>query len=608
MSRRLPELLALLCAAGLALHALWRWPLYVAEMWTWRATSMDYDGLVLAVARDKHPPLQPLLAWALRQVHEAEWFLRLPSALGAVAAVVVLGLCVRRVLGEGKDTPGFAALGMLVLSLVPLWLAHAGIMRPYALGAAVGAGLVHGALRAPEAPRSAALQLGLLGVVGLYLHYVSGAVLGAAWLGAGLGLALSGREDRWRQLALLAAVGLLVLLALAPWMAWAGSAHLGKTRWGAPSPVVLRYLLFEADDLGNAGMHGVVLLAALGLLASLAGRRWVLVGLGVGALAFPLLMSASFEVRVRTYALLGLAPVVVLLAVVGAARLWRRPGAWALLALLGLGPGALELLSLPSNPSGRPEDAADDGVHDARRDMRLLSSLVPPGQRLVIPLVLEPDIYGHYAPDAVLLGPHEPGEPGDWRFLSGGGRQHEPPPEGARGCRLEHAFAMTLDLPDDAACERVLGALAEGPHRPWQLELAQHAEDDTAREAHLRAALGGSSPEAHLALHRLLLDQGRGQEAREIARDGVRLALSRRDRFPAALLLEEQGRWLEEQGEAEAAASARASAACLQRATEEVWLPQRCLLPLLRDTVQPKDLGSPAGPPRERRRRRTPPP
>lgn len=577
MLRSLPLAAVGLLAAAIAGHALVRWPLYVAEMWTWQAADADWGTLAWHLAGDRHPPLQPVLVWLIRGLSDTVAAARLPSALGALGAAVGLFAALRPRVGEH-----WAGWGALALVLSPMWIAYAGIMRPYALALGCGAGLLWAALEVSRAPRRGSVGLALFGAVGLYLHYAMVAPLGAALLGALLAGLQRPPAQRREAIAGVLLAGLACGAAFLPWFAWAGQSHAASTMWGPPSARVFRYLAFEVDTFASFGSLGLGLLALVGAAGALRERQGALVGMCAGALLLPLLLSVSLEVRIRVYAFIGFLPLLVLLATLGARRLSDRPLPWLVALLAVAGPEAWMLARLPSAPLGDHDSGVDNGVHDVERDMALLTSAVPDGARLVVPFSLEPNIFAHYAPEAAVLRERSPREPGDW-ILSTRERSS------SRGCTLSHAFALSLKLPDDDACARVLGALASANHPGWLVERALHTDSPAEKRRLLEQAARGSDwPVPHHLLAEVLVDAGEHEAALPVLRAGLREALRWDARDSALAMLQLRADVHEQQGRVADAAVSRAQATCLRGTPRNVWLPHRCMSHVTAATVPRK--------------------
>lgn len=538
----MPAVVGLLIAA----HALSRWPLSIAELWTWQATGSDWSALLTQVSMDTHPPLHPMLVWFLRGVSDTEWAARLPSAAGALAAAGLLWATLRRQLDAS-----WASLGALSLILAPVWVCYAGIARPYALLMTCGAALLYGASVLPEHPRRGAAILAAAGLLGLHLHYVAAAPIGAVLLAA--------LATRWRAALSAAAVTVVGFL---PWYLLVGRYHLGKTPWEPPTLAVLRSLVFEVQDLTSLAAVGVAALAAVGAVAAVWQRRWPLAALALGVVLMPLVLSTNQQVQLRLYAFTGLLPLVVLLAVHGARTLLPRPAVWLLAAVVFQAPEAWRLLRLPSSPFRNP--GTDGGVHDSRQDMALLMALLPEGARLIVPPTVEPNVLAHYAPGAEVGGP---AAPGDWELL-----ERPRPHRGGPGCILNNAFARPLRLPDGESCARVLAALGEDERRiDWRLERAL-AEDGAEEKL---AILGGARRDGwavpELTQAHLLADTDPGAAQRLISA-GLWEALQWSERDTARKLL----RLRETLSPDEQASGLRAQQQCIAGATPHAWLLHRC--------------------------------
>ncbi|MEL6344568.1 MAG: glycosyltransferase family 39 protein [Myxococcota bacterium] len=566
-----------LLAVLLAVHALNRWPLYAPELFTWSIAGDSLIGALTGIAGDKHPPLHTLLVWGLRRISDAEWMSRLPSAIGGVLAAGGLIFAARREV----ETP-WALLGGLILILSPMWINYVGVARPYALMMACSAGLMASALEIRDDPRRGFIGLTTFCIVGMYLHYVMVVPIGAVLMGVLAGAMRPGRQAVVLK-GLTACVG-ATGLALLPWMAWASGAQLSRSIWAMPSVRVYRYLAFDVDEFVSFGMLAVVLAAAVGALTAAQQRRWELLGFSAGVVILPYLFSVNVELQNREYALIGMLPLVVLLAVVGLQRMFRRPASAALAVGVLLGPEAWLIAALPSAPYGKHDAGFDNGYHDARRDMALLSSLTPPGARLLLPDIQGASIFAHYAPDAARLTDGMAPRPADWALLGCGPRCREPGPD-EPGCLLRAAFTLPLRLPDDRSCERVLTALAKEEHPPWLLERATQADDPASAQDLLQRARAGSSALPELPLAKSLVEGGRLEEADAVISAGVWEALRWKQLRVASGLMRARSQIASLRGDQAAATAAEAKSRCLREAPADLWMPHRCMWSVTAVTV-----------------------
>ncbi|MEL6343667.1 MAG: glycosyltransferase family 39 protein [Myxococcota bacterium] len=565
------------------------------ELWSWEAASGSIEQLLWAARLDRHPPLHVLLVWLSRRVSDSEALARLPFALGTLGAAVGLFGILRREVGAP-----WGLWGALALALSPMWIHHVGIMRPYGLMIACGVGLLCAALVLPDRPRRGAIGFVVFGVAGMYLHYLMVAPLGAALLGAGLGSLQRPPDARRAALFAVVASGLIVVACFAPWLWWTWRDVSAKSVWGAPSTAVFRYLAFQVKPLTSFSPLLLGLLAAVGITAAVRERRAALLGLAVGALLLPYLLSISLEVRLRVYVFISFLPWLIFFAALGARR-WAGPRAWGVALVLASAPEAWGLLRLPSAPLGVGQSGQfDAGVHDTRREMAMLTAMLPEGTRLVIPDTFEPSIVAHYAPEATRFTPQTSLRSNDWVMRQPGDAASPRP----GGCALTEAFVLTLHLPDEASCARVLDAIESAPHPTWLIERAMQSTAPGQRQALLTAAgEQTTSPIAHRALARDLAEAN-DPAAATAAYVGLWRSMQWNDRETAQDLLRLLTQRAAAAGDLARADTHRQQEACLQRAIRDVWLPHRCLWPFTAATVRQKPTPKRRRPPQRRSRGR----
>lgn len=212
-----PRLAAALLLAIVAAATLLRLPtLGVQSIWadesaTWLQVSGSLGDLFARTSEDNYPPLYNLLAWLCVQAFgDAEWTLRLPSAVLGLATVPLLYMLGARI---GGRAVGLLAALLLTFAGFHIW--HSQEARMYAL-LAFGA-TTHGlaALRYADRPGlPAALPVALSGCILVYSHPYGALTLFSIALGFGLPMLL--RRDVRPALGLVAAEA-LVALAFLPW-------------------------------------------------------------------------------------------------------------------------------------------------------------------------------------------------------------------------------------------------------------------------------------------------------------------------------------------------------------------------------------------------------
>ena len=335
-------LLALLAGLALRLHALGRMPFWVDEAATLGIAALPWrDFLEHVFWVEANPPAYYALMslWQrLAPADAAEAWLRLPSALAGVAALLPFWLFCRRAFGDRA-----AACGVLLLALAAPHIRFSQEARNYALLflAFTLALLAAQALVRAEAGRRwpAALALGLLTGVMIWLH-ATGLVTGATVYVYAFTVLLARRAVGPATLLPLLAAGIGGLLLALPWvlvvldlatsshsvMSWqppltldhAGFAlgqvllapYLGRL---APAAILLHLAAFgfavarcwrHPDFLGGAAALGFALLALLGisLKAPVLFERtalftlalWLaLLAAGLGTLRRPLVLALA---------------------------------------------------------------------------------------------------------------------------------------------------------------------------------------------------------------------------------------------------------------------------------------------------------------------------
>ncbi len=200
-----------LVAAALRLPTLGVQSLWFDEAATWGQVNGSFAEIIYRTSADNYPPLYNVLAWLLVQVlGDAEWVLRLPAALLAIANVPLLYLLGRRIAGPSV---GLLAAALLALSAYHVWYAQEA--RMYSLLACAATAYAWAIFRLLEQRGSWATPLlALTGAILVYSHPY-GAL---TWAGIGLGalLVLAARRD-WRGLGRLAGAGFATALVFLPW-------------------------------------------------------------------------------------------------------------------------------------------------------------------------------------------------------------------------------------------------------------------------------------------------------------------------------------------------------------------------------------------------------
>lgn len=345
--------------AGLILLALaLPLPLLTQSLWLDEASSVWFARLswgdLLFRLCDPHPPGYYLLLKAWLAPGEAEAWLRLPSLLASVLAVMLTARAGRQILG-----PRTGVLAALLLTTFPLQSWYAAEVRMYALAQALGAALLlpawrlmsTGAQDTARGRRWMAAGFWLLAVAALAVDIsalLPYAALQLWWLARG-------RPHAGRWLRLQAAV--IVPIAVS-WLV----QKIGADTYHAIFVAVQARRLGLPLDPGSAGMLLRVLTATVGLAALL--MAWWL-GAGPGRLTWLVKRPATISLLLASWLLLlafsavprlftvkrllvVILPYLALLLAYGLTQLRPRVS-WGLVAL-GLGVTAWMLASFQREP------------------------------------------------------------------------------------------------------------------------------------------------------------------------------------------------------------------------------------------------------------------
>lgn len=203
--------LILLVAAAIRLPGLTDQSLWYDEAATWSQVNGTLAEVFSRTATDNYPPLHNLLTWVSVQLFgDAEWALRLPSALLALLNVGLLYCVGTRI---GGRTVGLLAALLLTLSGYHVWYSQEA--RMYALLAATTTAHAWAVLHFLDKPRAGStMLLALTGSLLVYSH-----PYGALnWVALGVAaLWVLCRRGNWSALALVASAGLATGLSFLPW-------------------------------------------------------------------------------------------------------------------------------------------------------------------------------------------------------------------------------------------------------------------------------------------------------------------------------------------------------------------------------------------------------
>lgn len=343
---RFARIAVVLTAAALALRLrhLTTSSFWIDETFQSFAIHGSWRFFVRLLAGDAvHPPLDYLVDRLPAALGVPPLELRILPAIWGSLTVPVLGLLVRRRVGELE-----AVLTMALLAAGPHWISISRDLRPYALGLLFLAGAVlmlDRALERPTAGRIAAFGIASASVVfTLYLAAVQLAVAAALLLAEDF--ASPDRNGKVRRVlrALPWVVG-AVAAAFLPWALLVSSQHTPRFRAPAdaafgPASVIRAFATYSFSHrtvgysagsarLFQAIVGGLALFAAAGLLALVRkeGTRWLALWIPGGTLVLAVLgLATPFRPNARYL----VAAWFVLPAVIGTGLAWlwrRRPAA-----------------------------------------------------------------------------------------------------------------------------------------------------------------------------------------------------------------------------------------------------------------------------------------
>jgi mannosyltransferase len=264
--------ICLLFAFALRIYRLDAQSIWVDEGISLHLATSSLAEIVANRAANIHPPLYFFLlkGWvALTGVNI--YSARLLSAMASLLQVAVIYAVVRRWMGRPT-----ARIAALLTALSPLSVIYAQETRTYALLPliylallAITHELIH---NRPTSNRPVAwLLLGIVEIIGLYLHYTT--VFLVAYAGTWAVLILW-KERRWNDLGRWTATQLLAGLACLPWLVavlthWSGVQAELEKGWGLTDPVPLDYLLSQVWVFHLTGLAGAVGLSIIRLSAGL---------------------------------------------------------------------------------------------------------------------------------------------------------------------------------------------------------------------------------------------------------------------------------------------------------------------------------------------------
>lgn len=601
LSAALPWAIPMVLAVALFGHGLARWRLWEAEIFTLQVARRPLGQLLEQAAQDVHPPLQYLIPSQFVMHSTSDWLLRVPSFLALLGAVWLLMVVARRDLGADHRS-----LAGLLLATSPFAVLYAGSGRAYALLILLGVGLYWASGEVARGPRPGwgAAALGVLASAGLYTHYAMAAPI----LGASLAVLVGSRSRHQvsarRRIALGAGALLLAGLSFLPWLS--PLAHqIDDDQKVARTKDVLAYLLWPLVRYVPLASWCWLALATTGLVLVLWRRRgmraFVLAWVAAAVLG-PIALATSADMVRRLYVHAGfLAPMALLVAagLRGPERVVQRwlptrlawlPLAATPLLILHAFPIA-RTLSLPSSPFGFTIPDGEKGVYDSRQEIAVIAAAMGSEDRIVLPKLSSSQRYHHQRAKLNWGECSTAAQTGDWVGLPapdrGEGKRWEVgEQQREQGCVMAWAFPFMLELPNDAACERlleeILTSTAREAHGPFLLELAAaaHRSGDQAAAMDYASKAVESAPAwpmPALFLAELQLEEGEAQQALVTAGRGLVVA-GRWHPEAAPALREQRTRALKALGRRGEIPQEQVLADCAARTVRAPAARQRCFL------------------------------
>ena len=269
-----PGLWATLCiivgvGAWLRFHHLAANSLWLDEAVSWYQSKDGLADLITRVARDNYPPLHNLFLHASIELFgDAEWSLRLPSAIFGTANVLVIYWLGSMTVGR---IGGLLAAGFLALSGFHIWYSQEA--RMYALlslAATLFAASSFFFVKSPTILRAALVTL--TGVTLLYSHPFGTLYWIAIVMGIGL-FTLTAPVTPRRTIATWVAANVVAAAAFAPW-AWLllrRAEHITRHGFWIPYPSPERVYDVLTDMVGGQNMAALLF---AGVLLALVPTRY----------------------------------------------------------------------------------------------------------------------------------------------------------------------------------------------------------------------------------------------------------------------------------------------------------------------------------------------
>lgn len=298
--------LALVClvaiaavAASLRFPTLAQQSIWIDEVASYVQARGGFIEMLQATAADNYPPLYNVLLWfSIKLFGEAEWVLRLPSAILGLANVFAI-YWVGTLLGDRKT--GLVAAMLLALSAFHSFYSQEA--RMYAL-LALTATLFAGTVIVLVDRRGLAWSVAAIaaGTALLYSHpyglLIWGAILAGAAAGGG---ARSGARERLLQLGIVAAG---TALAFSPWAVIMANRAVGLAENGFwIGRLTFQSFLEVLGELTSAQLALITALSVVGAVALWARRPagWTIIAWAIlpfaAAIAYSLLVQPMFIAR-----------------------------------------------------------------------------------------------------------------------------------------------------------------------------------------------------------------------------------------------------------------------------------------------------------------------
>jgi 4-amino-4-deoxy-L-arabinose transferase-like glycosyltransferase len=335
---------------GLGDDSLWR-----DEAVTWFQSRGSIGDVIAKTASDNYPPLHNILVWAVTSIFgDAEWALRLPSAIAGVASVLAIYWIGTLI---GTRLTGLIAALLLALSGYDIWFSQEA--RAYALlllTATLFAGCALSLLRGLTIPRATAAFVAAVAL--LYTH-TYGVLVWASVSGAVLVVTLLRSQGSARLPAAWIAIQGAAALAFLPWgVILVERAHAIETEgFWIPAPGVT-YVAAELYSVASGSITFLLLaLAAAAAFIHVRGRDdvataatlrlhataedWIL----IAWLAGPVILGVGLSVIgtplfIARYAI-GCLPPFLLLAAIGLSRFASGPRSLGAVAAFAVAASAI---------------------------------------------------------------------------------------------------------------------------------------------------------------------------------------------------------------------------------------------------------------------------